>query len=1273
MEYGILGPLEVRREGLVVQLGGRKQRALLALLLLHANEVVSAERLIEELWAGAAPESAAKSLQVYVSRLRKRLGEHVVLTRAGGYVLELSDGELDLDRFRAALERGRRLFAAGDAGAASNAFRQGLALWRGLPLTDFRYDAFAQGEIAHLEELRAAAEEERLDAELALGRGAELVPELEALVERNPVRERPRTQLMLALYRAGRQAEALESFAAARRLLSDELGLEPGEELKQLQRAILAHDPSLLPAKTPGFLPTLAPSSADPPLGPTHAAREVRKTVTILHCDLRAVGRELDPEPLRQMTARGYEELLPPLERYGARTERSVGGAVTVIFGLPVVHEDDAMRAVHAAVEMRDGLARLAAELERRFGARLELRAGIATGEVVARGDDHVPDATGAAVDRAVHLQQEAARGEILLSEQTLRLVGDVVEAEPRGRHARLLALLAPDLRLRDRFDAPMVGRERERRRLDAAFEQAVADRSCQLFTVLGAPGVGKSRLVREFVTGVAEQALVAGGRCLPYGEGITYWPVIEVVRELAGLDDSESAEASLAKLFALLAEEERGELVAQGLSAMIGLTEELTSAEESLWAVRTLFEALARRQPLVVVFDDIHWGEPTFLDLVDHVSDWTQDVRLMLVCIARPELLDTRPGWGGGKLNSTSILLESLSPDESLLLLDNLSASKALDEAARQRIVDAADGNPLFVEEMLALLLDDEDAATRAEVPPTIQALLAARLDRLPPEERTAMEAASVEGKIFHEASVAELLGASPSAVRESLVALVRKDLVRPEGSVFSDERAFRFRHLLIRDAAYEALPKQARAMLHERHAQWLERKAGERTLEFEEILGYHLERAFRYRAEVGSVDEEAQETAVRAGRRLAVAGRRAVARGDGPAAINLLSRAAALLPADEPQRVHLIPGLREIQGLGDELRWAKAVLDDAIVGGDRSLRTHALVQRSLLRLFTEAEIEPEPLVETATRGIETFEELEDDLGLARAWRLLQQARYLARDGAGSADAAEHALRYARRADDPLEELEVTAWMGIALFLGGTPVAEATRRVEAHLAHGIGGRAVATGLRACLAGLSAMSGNIVEARASIARARSVVDDLGFLTQTLVPFYEAVVEQLAGEPAGAERVLRSRLRPLEEAGETSTYSSIVALLAQAVYAQGRYDEAEELARISEETSHLNDVHAQATWQPVRAKVLARRGRFDEAERLARDAVAFAAESDFLNAHGDALVDLSVVLDLAGRPQEGAPAVEEAILLFEQKENAVSVARARRRLQQLRAR
>jgi DNA-binding SARP family transcriptional activator/class 3 adenylate cyclase/tetratricopeptide (TPR) repeat protein len=1236
MDFRILGPLEVLENGRPVELGGAKLRALLAILLLHANEVVSTDRLIDALWEEDAPETGRKALQVYVSQLRKALGKERIATQSLGYRLQVGPEELDLLRFQRLLDEGK----------ASEA----LSIWRGPPLSDFAYERFAHNEIARLEDLYLACLEERVEADLTAGRHSALVGELEVLVREHPLRERMRGQLMLALYRSGRQAEALEVYQDTRAALVDELGIEPSRELRELQQAILRQDPALeltteleqskpLPAAA-----TRLPASSEP----DPSTRSGRKTVTVVHVRTGVAegeGGRLDPEVLRGVTSGVFTEITQAIEAHEGTIEAMTGDSVSGVFGLPIVHEDDAVRALRAAEEIRGRLTRL-----ERTGApapQLDVRIGVSTGVVVTGGRSGEPRrTTGEPLTISSRLAQEADPGEIAVDDPTRRA------AHAARRDAK--------------FASPMVGRERERRRLQGAFEQAVGDRSCQLFSILGAAGVGKSRLVQEFLGGLDTAAVVAHGRCLPYGEGITFWPVVEAVRDAADLDDSDSAEESMSKLDALLEGEEDADLAARRLGVILGLSDELSGAEESFWAVRTFFEALARRRPLVVVFDDIHWAEPTFLDLVDHVSDWTRDVPVLLLCVARPELLDARPQWGGGKLNATSVLLEPLSELESAELVDNLVGSLHLDEPARKHIAETAGGNPLFVEELLALVLDLGRTPAGFEVPPTIQALLAARLDRLTNGERAAIEAASIEGQVFHEGSVGELIFRSPAEVHRDLLTLVRKELIRPARALFSGEHGFRFRHLLIRDAAYQAIPKEARAGLHERYAGWLEEKAGERALEFEEIVGYHLEQAFRYRLELHVVDDAGQALGTRAGQRLAAAGRRALARGDTPAAINLCSRAASLLPRDDPLRVHVVPSVRIVQGLGDQLQWAEAVASDAIEGGDRRMQAHGRVQQALLRLFVEPTVDVDELRRTATEAIDAFEELQDELGLARAWRLLQQAHYLGRQGAKSSDAAERALLHARRAEDMLEEVEIMTWLGVGLYMGSIPAPEAERRVKRHLDEQRASRTVEALLLGCLAPLEAMQGRISEARALLERARSVVDDLAYLSQlAVVPFHAGVTEQLAENPVAAERVLRAALEPLEEVGETSTYSSIVAVLARAVSDQGRYEEAEELTHVSERAARINDIHAQATWRPVRARSLAQRGLLEQAERLAEEAIAFAAESDFLNAHGDALLDFAEILDLAGRPAEARSAVETAVGLYERKGNVVSAARAKR--------
>ena len=1246
MEFRILGPLEVLENGRRLELGGAKQRALLAVLLLHANEVVSTDRLIDALWEEDAPETGRKALQVYVSQLRKVLGKERIATRPPGYRLGVEPDELDLARFQRLLEEGH----PGEA----------LSLWRGPPLAEFAYERFAQNEIERLDDLRLACVEDRIEADLAMGRHAAVVGELDTLIRQHPLRERLRGQHMLALYRAGRQAEALEAYQDTRRALVEELGIDPSRELRELEQAILRQDPALDPGAMEQALPA-PPERIEPSLvaEPTQDARAERKTVTALHVQLAAEhGQELDPEVLRRLLTRAFGEVTSAVEAHGGTIETTTGDAVTAIFGVPVIHEDDPVRAAGAAEEIQRRLADS-------DGVRLAVRIGVSTGPVYTGASaGRQLRATGEPLTTSARLALEAQPGETALDDATRR---STAAAE----------------RVRGRFLSPMVGRDRERRRLRDAFEQAVADDSCQLFTVLGTAGVGKSRLVHDFLGDIAANASLARGRCLPYGDGITFWPLLEAIRDVAELDDTATAEVSHARLVELIGDAPDRGLVAQRVSELSGIAEGGTGADEGFDAVRRFLEAVGRRRPLVVVFDDVHWAETTFLDLVEHVAESARGAPLLLLCMARPELLDVRPRWAGGKLNATTVLLEPLSESQCMELVSNLVADDEHPDRLERRIADAAEGNPLFVEEMLSMLIDEGllvaqngrwavvgDVAT-VPIPPTIHALLAARLDQLSDGERLTLERAAVEGQVFHRQSIEKLTSpARRPLVPSEVAALVRKELIRPDRAVFAGEDAYRFRHLLIRDAAYESTPKSVRAILHEGHAEWLEEKAGERGAEYDEILGYHLEQAYRFLVDLGEDDDEVRAVGRRAAERLGAAGRRAFARLDSPAAMNLMSRATALLPKDDPLRVDLIPNVRAIQGAAD-LGWADAILQEAIASGDPRLRAHALVQRGFLRLFLhEFDVTAEELIEVAEAAISVFEGESDDLGLARAWRLISQSHYLARNGRLSAEAAETGLTFARQSGDRFEQQEIVEWLGIALVLGPTTGAEGAavcRRLLDQLAGDPGMELILTGALAYMVGIQ---GQTAEAEQLVARAQEIaaqMDQTAWLFPVLLAFKLAWLS----EPESAERNLRPVYEGLKGLGEQSHFSSLATMLAQATYEQGRYDEADELSREAERSSRPNDVHAHIVWRGVRAKVLAHRGDFESAETLAREAVEYAEASDFLHSHANALSDLAEVLALGGRIDESVAAIEAAIRLHEAKGNVVAVAHTRRLLDDLR--
>jgi predicted ATPase/class 3 adenylate cyclase len=1020
------------------------------------------------------------------------------------------------------------------------------------------------------------------------------------------------------------------------------------------------------------------------------SGRTVRKTVTVLFADVvdwTKLGDAFDPESVRRIQGLFFDAMAGAITRHGGTVEHYAGDGIYAVFGLPVVREDDALRAVRAGVEMGERLAEVNDELEGRLGVHLDTRTGINTGEVVVGTGKAM--ATGPAINLGKRLEQAAPADGILIGATTYRLVRRSVEAEPlevtaKGRAEPLPAFLVTAVlpgTAREpgpRLGSAMIGRDREAAMLRQAFERSVRDRTCQLFTVLGPAGVGKSRLVEEVLDELGDRARRLSGRCLPYGEGITFWPLAEVVRQAFMLGEADADEAIRTIALSLRAElGADAEAIAEGVARLIGLVESEASAEEGFRVVRKLFEALAARRPLVVLFDDVQWGEQTFFELIEHVAEWAHDKPLLLVCIARPELYDARPGWGGGKVNATSIKLEPLDEAESDQLIAALLGEQ-LEPPARRRIGAAAGGNPLFVEEILEMLIED-GLLVRSEggwspatelslvvIPPTISALLEARLERLDEDERNVLEHAAVEGPVFHRAAL-EALSAWTGDLAPRLQALVHKDLIRPEHGTVAEAQSFRFRHILIRDAAYRSLSKVTRADLHERFADWLEQAPGMRLTEIEEIAGYHLEQACHYVSELDRVGDRGAGLALRAATRLDAAGRRALARTDHPAAINLLERAIALLPEDDPERVALLTELGATLTEAGKLEEAERTLADAgqaaAALGEERLSAHALVQQLFLRLqaTNEATAEAAAAVEQV---LPVFEQEGDELGLCRARRLEAWLHWI-HGRTGEAEAAwQRAAEHARLAGAEHEEAEVLVWLASSCLFGPRPVPEAIARCEELLPRLAGRRVEEALLLHPLAALQAMLGHFDEARLLIDQANAILADFG-VTLSANSHPEAMVAMLADDPAAAERCLRADYENLKGMGEKGFLSTTAARLARAVEAQGRNEEAYELTVVAEQAGASDDLSTQIGWRGVRARILASRGRFDEAERLAREAVALAEQTDRPNQHGDALADLATVLAAAERHEEAFQVSEEAFRVYERKGNLVAAERVQR--------
>jgi class 3 adenylate cyclase/tetratricopeptide (TPR) repeat protein len=931
-----------------------------------------------------------------------------------------------------------------------------------------------------------------------------------------------------------------------------------------------------------------------------------RKLATVLFVDLvgsTAFLSGTDPEVARRRVQQYFDRVSHCVITHGGIVEKFAGDAVMAAFGIPQGHEDDAERAVRAALGIVESVTELG----------LEVRIGVESGEVVV---DSVEStfATGEAVNIAARLQQAASANGILIGPAAHRLTLGCFEVEDEGPvEARGLpepvwawrVLGTTRTEASRQFSAPLIGRDAELELLENTYERALRDNRAHLFTIYGDPGVGKSRLARDFIAGL-ESATVLFGRALPYGEGVTYSALADMVKVAAGISDDDPLDDAVEKLRECCPDEAVADLLGLASGVLEAVQAERNQQEIS-WAAKAWAEKLAEPQPLVLVFEDIHWAEEPLLELVEHLGTWVRNVPLLLLCLARPELLDIRPGWGGGRVRATAIELEALGPSDSEALIEALLDDDELPAPAREALLAKTEGNPLFVEETIRMLAEANGSAVE-RIPDTLQALIAARIDHLPPGEKSVLQRAAVIGRTFWSGAVAHL-GADGDDELGPLIddLLLREFLLTEPRSTISGEDAYRFKHVLIREVAYGGLSKTSRAAYHQRFAEWLRERAGEELLE---VRAYHLDHATALLAELDGAPPE--ELAREAADALERAGKRALAREANATARRMLLRSVELEPTLKRryQAARAAWRMSDFPAVSSEM---EDVLKEARAEGDKGLEARALTALAEVTLLREADVgRAEQL---ARKALEVADEDESRID---ALRMLETVEWWRGNLTESEALAEEQLEIARRLERrDLESEALLSLAGIYTTRRDGDRAEPLIARALELAEESGSLTAKAQAFKESGELHAFRGRHEDALAEFGRARDLFAEVGaatHLARTIMSIARLLAKR--GELSEAEKLFRESIRILQPLEDRGTLCEVQRSLAESLLAQGKIDAAEVYALKAMETVGPQDLSSQATTRKTLAMVRAAQGRDQEAEALFRESIEMLERSEY---------------------------------------------------------